>query len=375
MKIKLMLLLLFFLLCCFETKAKASKIRCSSEIDYQRIQQTIDEMSIGNEAFQFESYVSKLVRGEQGFSLKGILGEIGGGIQSEIKGKLSTIGVFLAITIAAAVFTNFSLAFRNGQTAETGFFVTYLLLYSLLATTFFASGALVSSALHKVLEFMKVLVPAYAMSIAFSTGAASSVIFYQGILFIITLVDILLIKIILPLIHLYMLVMLANNISHGEMLSKAGDLLEFVIRWSLKTVIAIVIGFGTIQGLIVPAVDRVKRSAVVKMASAIPGVGNILSGVTETVIGTGVLMKNAIGVAGMVVIVILCAVPLVKLVLYVLTYKVSCAVVQPISDKRMMQALSSAADASMLLLHTLFAGIVVFLIAITIVAVSARGIA
>lgn len=371
------LLFVFFLLTgSLLVHSKESFVFGSEEetIDYDLIQETLDGLSEEGEGFQFEEYVSKLVRGEQDFSIKGIFSSVLSAIQLEFQDKLSTIGLFLAITIAASIFTNFSISFRNGQTAETGFFVTYLLLYSVLAATFFLSGDLVSSALSKVLDFMKVLIPSYAIAVAFSTGSASSVVLYQGLLIMVTLVDILLIKIILPLIHLYMIVVLANHISQGELLSKTGELIHSIVKWSLKTLIGVVVGFSTIQSLITPAIDQVKRTAVAKLASSIPGIGNVISGVTETVLGAGLLMKNAIGVAGMVVILILCAIPVAKLLLYVLTYKISCAVVQPVSDKRMLGALSTAANASSMLLHTLLVGILVFLLAIAIVAISTRGI-
>jgi stage III sporulation protein AE len=161
---------------------------------------------------------------------------------------------------------------------------------------------------------------------------------------------------------------MANNLSKEDMLSKFTELLETIINWGLKTLLGVVIGFNTVQGLITPVSDKIKKSMVLKAAESIPGVGDIFSGAAESVIGAGILLKNAIGVAGVVVIVSLCTVPVIKLAVMTLIYKVSSAAVQPISDKRMLKCISASADACLLLLQTVLVGAILFVITITIVA-------
>jgi stage III sporulation protein AE len=148
------------------------------------------------------------------------------------------------------------------------------------------------------------------------------------------------------------------------------ELLATVIKWLLKTLLAVVIGIGTVQSLVAPAIDQVKRSTVMKATDMIPGVGGILSGVAETVLGAGVLLKNCIGVAGMIAIVIITAVPMIKLVIYVFIFKLLAAAIQPISDKRIVNCVSACSQATALLLQTVFVATVLFEIAITIVAIS-----
>jgi len=163
---------------------------------------------------------------------------------------------------------------------------------------------------------------------------------------------------------------MANNISKEDLLSKLKSLIGLVIQWTLKSSLAAVVGFNAIQGLILPVADRVKRSVLLKTASLIPGVGDVFGSITESVVGAGILLKNAIGVAGVVVIIILCAVPILKLVITALIYRVGSAVIQPISDKRILNCVTSSAESIGMLLHTVVVGAVLFLLTITIVAVS-----
>jgi stage III sporulation protein AE len=338
------------------------------DIDYTQIQSVIDQALSDDNNFNFMEYVTDLISGRRTFSITGILDDLKQVVSGEVKSNLSTFTGLISIAVIAAVFTNFSYAFQNMQVAETGFYVAYLLLFSVLTGSFITASTMAAQTISSLLDFMKAMVPAYFMAVAFSTGAGTSMVYYQTTLVLITFVNVLLIKIIIPLINIYLVVTMANNLSKEDMLSKFTELLETIMNWGLKTLLGVVIGFNTVQGLITPVSDKMKKSMVLKAAESIPGVGDIFSGAAESVIGAGILLKNAIGVAGVVVIVSLCAVPVIKLAVMTLIYKVSSAAVQPISDKRMLKCISASADACLLLLQTVLVGAILFVITITIVA-------
>jgi len=339
-----------------------------TEINYDEIQTVINDVLQSDNKLSFQDYVMSLISGEKKFSVEQIGKDLKDTVFNEIHDNIETFTGLISIAVIAAVFTNFSYAFQSTQIAETGFYVAYLLLFSVLTASFIAAANLASNTISSILEFMKALVPAYFLSVAFASSAGTSMVFYQVALFLITFVDVLLIRVIIPLINIYLVISMANNLSKDDMLSKLTDLISTVIGWSLKTLLGLVIGFNAIQGLILPVADNIKRSALTKIAGAIPGVGGVFGSVAESVIGAGVLLKNAIGVAGVIVIITICAIPIIKLAVTTLIYRVSGAAVQPISDKRMLKCVTASADASLLLLQTVLTSAVLFLLTITIVA-------
>ncbi len=343
-------------------------------IDYEEIQQVIDDIMADENPMDFGAYVERLMSGEETFSITGIGNQLLQSVKGEVKANIGTFARLISIALVAAIFTNLSMAFKNSQVSETGYYVTYLLMFSLLISSFITASMIASSAIEKILDFMKALVPAYFMSVGFCTGSATSLVFYQAALVIISIVDLILLKIVIPLINIYLVIVLANNLSKEDMLSRLGGLFETIIKWMLKSLLAAVLGFQAIQGMIVPIADQVKRSALLKGASAIPGIGNTIGGVTETILGAGVLLKNAIGVAGLIVILVICAVPILKLAILTLIFKCGSAALQPISDKRIIECISASARSAELLLHSVFVGGVLFLLSITIVAVSTGGV-
>jgi stage III sporulation protein AE len=365
----LFLIFIGFLFLASETKVYANDVQeLSNDYDYSEIQEVIDDVLNTDDKFNFEDYVVDLVTSRKSFSLEQVGNDIKKGVVNEIKDNIGILTSLISIAVIAAVFTNFSFAFQNSQVAETGFYVAYLLLFSVLTVSFIAAARLASDTLSAVLTFMKALVPSYFLSVAFCSSAGTSMVYYEATLFLITFVDVLLIKIIIPMINIYLVVSMANNLSKEDLLSKLTDLISIVIKWSLKSLLAVVLGFNAVQGLILPVADRIKKSVLMKAAGAIPGVGDVFGSVAESVLGAGILLKNAIGIAGIVVIIIVCAVPIIKLAITSLIYRVSCAAVQPISDKRMLNCVNATAEASGLLLQTVCIGAVLFLLTITIVA-------
>ncbi len=356
----------------FPQEAKASQ-NDTPDMDYTDIQDVINDIMDSGNAFNFGDYVGKLINGEEAFSIAGIGNQLISSVKGEVKANIATLGRLISIALIAAIFTNISMAFKNNHVAETGYYVTYLLMFGLLISTFINASMIAASVIGSILEFMKALVPAYFLSVGFCTGSVTSMVYYEAALMMITLVDLIIVKIIIPMINFYLIITLANNLSKEDMLSRLAGLFSTTISWMLKSLLAAVIGFHTIQGLIVPVADKVKRSTLLKASEAIPGIGNTFGSVAETVLGAGVLLKNAIGVTGLIVILVISAVPFLKLFIITCIYKIGSASLQPVSDKRIIECIGASAKSAGMLLQAVFVAAVLFLISITIVAVTTGG--
>ncbi len=340
------------------------------DVNYDDIQSVIDELVKNPEEVNFGEYVKGIASGDEEFSLSGLLSKVLNELFGELINNKSLLVQLIMIAMLAAIFTNFANVFQSNQVSETAFYVTYIMLFALLTSSFYMATEIARTVLNNLFDFMKVLMPTYLLSIAVSSGAKTSLFYYESTLAVFTGINFILLSVVLPLINIYFVITLANHITKEDMLSKMTELIEMVVQWILKTLLAFVIGFNAIQGLIIPMAEYVKKSAIIKSTSAIPGVGNAINSVTETLLGASVLVKNAIGVTGLIVILILCLVPLVKLVCFVFVYKLGAALVQPVSDKRMVGCISAAANASKLLLSMVFICLLLFVLSIAIIAAS-----
>ena len=385
MKGKLIFIVIIAVLCLLKTpvlasSAKSDKQTKSSDdtsvnqvldnVEYDDIQNVIDELVTTPDQVSFKEYVEGIASGSEEFSLSGLISKVINSLFGELANNKSLLIQLILIAILAAIFTNFANVFQNNQVSETAFYVTYVMLFALLTSSFFVATEIARNVLQNMFDFMKVLMPTFLLSIAVSSGAKTSLFYYESTLAVFTGINFILLNVVLPLINVYFVIALANHLTKEDLLSKLTELIETVVQWILKTLLAFVIGFNAIQGLIIPMAEHVKKSAIIKSTSAIPGVGNAINSVTETILGASVIVKNAIGVAGLIVVLIMCLVPLVKLVCFVFVYKLGAALVQPVSDKRMVGCISAAANASKLLLSMVCICLLLFVLSIAIIAAS-----
>ena len=116
---------------------------------------------------------------------------------------------------------------------------------------------------------------------------------------------------VLPGANLYVLLCMVNHLSKEDMLSKMAELLETMINWSLKTMLGAVLGLQAVRGLVAPAMDAIKRTALGRTAGAIPAVGNAVNAVTELILAGALLVKNCLGAMAVVVLLLAGAGPVI----------------------------------------------------------------
>ena len=217
---------------------------------------------------------------------------------------------------------------------------------------------------------MRVLCPSYFLAVAFASGSVTSLFFYNVILFLIYVVELVIVRFLLPVVNIYIMVRVLGNLTGEDFLSEFADLIRKAVSWILKTLLICVVSVNVVQGLLAPAIDAVKRSALTRTAEALPWVGNAVGGVAEVVLGTAVLIKNGIGMAGAVITIAICAVPSLQMLIMAFMYKLAAALVQPVSDKRITTCISGISEGYEIMVKVIFTSGLLFMITIAIVAAS-----
>lgn len=335
--------------------------------DFRDIDEMLHEIMPG-EKMEFGETVMQVLTGKTDLSANLLTRLIEDRLFYEFRAGRKGLIQILLIAIIASLFTNLSGVLRNNQIAEIGFYVLYMLLVSISLHTFQTVMDSASVGIEKLLMFMRALGPVYFLAVALTSGSGTSIIFYQLVLFFIYMIELLVLNFLIPLLHIYMVVKILDHISSESYLSKLAELIESGISWISKTLLAAVIGLNLIQGLIAPAVDSLRRGILQKGVEALPVIGDAIGGTAEVVLGTAVLMKNGIGVAGAIICMVICAVPILQIFGITFLYKVAAAFIQPVSDPRIVGCVSAVGDGSRLLLKLVCMTGLLFLITIAIVA-------
>ena len=273
----------------------------------------------------------------------------------------------ILLAIAAAVFIGFSDIFQTRQVSQISFYMIYLLVIGICLTSFQAASEWMANGVHTLTGFMKVLYPVYFAAVTVAKGSVSSLAFYHLAIILIVVIEELLLHLIAPGIHMYVIIRVMNSLQSEDYLSKFAELLETAIGWGLKTLMGGMIGLNVIQGMLGPAIDTVKRSAVTRGMEMVPGVGDLLGGTAEVALGTAVLIKNSIGIVGMFLCLVLCLAPLLQLAVITLGYKLAAALVQPVSDKRITECIGGVGEGCRMLMNCIFVTGILFLVTVAIV--------
>ena len=339
------------------------------EFDFSEIDENLQQL-FPEQRIRFRDVVETILSGNWDEMKRMLKGYLSDQFAYEFRNNKKNLVYMLILAIVAAVFTNFSNALKNKQASQISFYVLYMLLITLCLNTFRLAVSGVERRLELLTDFMHFFCPGYFLAVAFASGSGSALLFYQGILVLIYLVELVILKFLLPIVNVYIMVQVMNYMLGEDVLSELGELLKKAVLWSLKTLLGVVVGINVIQGLLTPAMDALKRSTLSKALEAIPGIGNTFGSMADVVLGTTVLIKNGIGIAGAVLILLVCLAPVIQIVLLTFFYKLAAALVQPVSDKRITMCISSIGSGYELMLKILCTVMVLFLLTLAVVAAS-----
>ncbi len=349
-----------------EEDLEQEKQEILEELDLEDIEHVVEEL-LGEESFSFTGFISDLAAGRQVLDGQAVITMLRQIFYGELVSQKAVIMQLFLLIILAAFLLNLSKVFESGQISETAFYVVYLVIFALLIKSFEAMSSQVQEMLSSTVTFMQVLTPAYYLATITAEGTAAATGYYQVVLVALFAVQWLMVKFILPAIHIFVLLGVVNLLSKEEYLSKMAELVKNIIEWVLKSMMALIVGMQVLQRMVSPAIDQLQRGVIGKAASALPGVGNAIDSVTEMVLGCAVLVRNCLGVAALLVLVLLAAGPAIQFAITTLLYRLLAAVAQPISDKRLLNTLTVMSDGFGLLLRVLLTAEFLFLVSIAIV--------
>ncbi len=342
------------------------------ELELDEIEQSLADI-LDADGFSFRETVLALIRGEIPFRGEEILRLAAGALFQEIKQQRKLILQILFVVLTAAVFSNFTMVFHSSQIADISFYMMYLLLSVILMQSFGIMNEIARGAVQSLIALMRVLLPAYLLTIMFCAGSLTVTGISEILLFSFSMLEVFMINIMIPAANFYFVLQILNQMSKEDYFSKFAELIELCVSWGIKSVFGLVIGLQTVQCLITPAVDSLKNGMLKKAAKAIPGIGNTLDAAAETIAGSAVVIKNAVGTAGMAAILFLCLVPVVKLLCCILMLRVLCALIQPFGEARLVESVSHMAGAASLLLRIVLYSMGIFMISAAMITASVKG--
>lgn len=319
-----------------------------------------------------EQLLSQVFSGDVTGALENLLRGLASELTDPCIGAKNLLVWLLTLGLISSLLTHFAEVLEVHQVAEISYYFSYLLFVTVLLKCFSDAANEAVETMEQIALFIKLLAPSYLLTVGLALGTTRAALTCQVLLLVIYGVERLLIGILVPFLYSYLMLSVINGIWPEEKLTLLTDLMEKVTGWIQKGAIGVVTGISLFQSLIVPVIDTAKHSVLQKAISMIPGVGDVAEGAIQMVIGSALAVKNSVGVVLMLLMIFLCAVPLIRIALTAVALKLAAAFLGMVSDKRLSTCTNRAGDAGLLLLKTIGTGILLFFIAMAVVTASVR---
>lgn len=310
----------------------------------------------------FNSALTGSVNNEKLF--KSVLNLLG----KEIKSSITVLGSIIVIIVIHSILKSISEGLENKSISQITYYVQYILIVTLIMTNFAQILDMIKDSIQNLVGFMDCLIP-ILMTLILTTGSIASVGMLQPILlFIITFVGNFVNAIILPLVLISTALGIISKVSDRVQVDKLSKFFKSSVVWILGVVLTLFVGVVSLEGSLSSNVDGITaKTTKAAVSSFIPVVGKILGDAVDTVIGCSSILKNAVGIVGVIVIIGICVVPIVKLAILMSIYYLGAALCQPIADEKIVKLLDQMGDTFKVLLAILCSVSVMFVIGVTLV--------
>ncbi len=263
----------------------------------------------------------------------------------EFTSALGAIAGILAIIIIHSILKSVSDGLENDNISKIIYYVQYILIITIIMSNFSDIVKIVQDTSNNLVGFMNILVP-LLMTLMIYTGSITTTTILEPItLFLINFIGNIIQTILIPLVLVVISLVIISKISDKVQIGKIAKFLKSGIVWFLGIILTIFVSVVSLEGTLSSSVDGITaKTTKAVVSSAIPVVGKILGDAVDTVLGCGIILKNAVGFVGVIIVVGICIIPILKLTILTIAYKILAAVTEPIADGKIVDLLEQIGD-------------------------------
>ncbi len=311
--------------------------------------------------------LKSLNKGELSFSPVDILKGIWKLILGEIYSGTKLMAIVLIMSVLSSYLTELKSSFGESSVSLAAFFVCYIVTAGTAAAAFYETASCAGEAVYNVSLFMKIIVPSI-VTMLYTSGAIISATTLQPVI-------LLMVEIIVPVVQTIFIpavmevaaLNILNGISEKFMTDKMVKLLNNGVRWGLTVMLMVFVSLTGLKSLVSGGADGLAiKLSKFATSNLVPLVGGILAESVETVMGCSVVIKNSVGVLGIICLILVAAMPVLRLGTMIIIFRITAAIAEPVSEPKIIACISSLADSVGVLFSIVVAVTVMFIIVVTI---------
>ncbi|MFS8580519.1 MAG: stage III sporulation protein AE, partial [Novibacillus thermophilus] len=286
----------------------------------------------------------------------------------EIVQNVKLLGTIAVLAVFCMLLQQMQTAFEQNTVSKVAYAVAYLVLFILAINSFAVAIETAQSTIGGMVNFMLALIPLMLTLLGAMGNVVSVTVFHPLIAFLVHVIGTVVYTVVFPLLFFSAVLGMISSYAVQYPLTNLARLLRNVSMSALGIFMTVFLGVVSVQGAATAVTDGVTiRTAKYVTGNFVPVVGGLFAEAADTVVGASLLVKNAVGMSGVIILMFICAFPALKILALALIYSFTGAVMQPLGDSPITQCLDTIGKG----LITIFAAMatvgLMFFIAVTII--------
>lgn len=283
-----------------------------------------------------------------------------------LNGKL--LGTLLMLTLFSVILQTMHHALEKSAVSKIAYFVVYIVLIFIALNSFYLAADYAQDAINTMSSFMIALIP-LILGLMASFGNVISVSFFHPIIiFLVNISGVLISTIVMPLLFISALMLIVSSLSENYKITQLADLFKTVSLAVLGVFLTIFLGVMSVQGTISAVQDGLAmKTAKFITGNFIPVIGRTLTDAADTILSASLLLKNAVGLVGLIIVIFLTLFPALKIFVIAVIYKIAAAVLQPLGGGPVITTLNTISTYIVYILAALLTVSFMFFLAIVII--------
>lgn len=287
---------------------------------------------------------------------------------TEVRSSITTLISILIIIVIHSILKSISDSLEDDSISKIIYYVQYILIVTIIMSNFGQVIELVKETARNLVGFMNSLIPILIVLMTYTGTAITSSLVQPVLLFMINFIGNIIQNILIPVVLVVTVLAIISKISERTQIVKITKFMKSSVTWFLGIILTLFVGILSLEGTLTSSVDGITaKTTKAAVSSLIPVVGKILGDTVDSVLGCGVILKNAVGVVGVIIIIGICVVPIIKLGTLSIIYNLASGIIEPIADEKIVKLLEEMGGIFKLLFGIICALSVMLIIGITLV--------
>lgn len=313
------------------------------------------------------SLMDMILSGGEGINLGQVVSGLFRFLFHEVLYNGSLLVSIIILTVFSMILQTMQTAFEHHTVSKIAYSISYIVLIVLAINSFNVAIGYARDAISDMIDFMVAMVPLLLTLLASMGNAVSVSIMHPLIIFMIHAVGTMIYTVVFPLLFFSAVLHIVSSLSDKYKVTHLANFLRNASAMLLGVFLTVFLGVISVQGATSAVTDGVTiRTAKYITGNFVPIVGRMFSDAADTVFSASLLVKNAVGLVGVIIIVLLCAFPAVKILTLAIIYNLSAAVMQPLGDSPIVGCLQTIGKSMLYVFAALASVGLMFFLAVTI---------